>query len=139
MRLTGAFMAAPGVSNDTTIQYDAHISGAVFTDASMFYNGTPISSIFEQIFSLDTNNLIGNLFVTNPPADFTDHVILSENATNIRVIKDIQYIGGDTQGTISIIDQTFSQHQVPEPTSVGLLGSALLAMGLIAYRRRHGA
>jgi hypothetical protein len=138
IRFTGAFNAAPGAFNDTTIQYDAHITGGVFTDASMYYNGTPISSIFEQIFSLDTSKLIGTLFVTNPPAVFTDHVVFSEGATNIRVVKDIQYIGGDTQATISIVDQTFSQ-QVPEPASVGLLGSALLAMGLIAYRRRYEA
>jgi PEP-CTERM motif len=138
IRLTGAFNAAPGAFNDTVIQYDAHITGSVFTDASMFYNGTPISSIAEQIYSLDTNNLIGTLFVENPPADFTDHVVLSEEATNIRVVKDIQYIGGDRQATISIIDQTFSQ-QVPEPATVGLLGTALLAMGLITYRRRYDA
>src|ERR1051325_4215881 len=32
IRLTGAFNAAPGIFNDTVIQYDAHITGGVFTD-----------------------------------------------------------------------------------------------------------
>ena len=59
----------------------------------MYFNGTPISSISEQIYSLDTGNLIGTLFVTNPPEDYTDSIVLSEDATNIRVIKDIAFIG----------------------------------------------
>ena len=105
IRLTGAFNALAGASNDTTIQYDIHSAGRQITDASMYFNGTPISSVAEQIYDLGTNALIGSLFVQNPPAQFTDHVNLTVAATGIRIVKDIQYIADDSgQATISIID-----------------------------------
>jgi hypothetical protein len=137
IRITGAFNARPGERNDTTIEYEAHIVGGgnLFSDATMFFNGTPVSSIAEDIFDLVTGDLIGHLFVSTPGGPFRTHIDLAANVTDIRVVKDIQYIGDSAQGTISIVDQTFSQ-TIPEPTSLLLLGSGLVTLGLLRRRRR---
>jgi len=69
----------------------------LFHDASLYYNGSPISSITETIFNLANNAVIGTMLVTNPPIDFTDDIILAQDATNIRVVKDIAFQGVGTQ------------------------------------------
>src|SRR5271169_5888618 len=124
IRIQGAFNGAP-VSEDVTLTYTGTASGGqLFHDASMMFNGTVMTSITEDIFNNANGDKIGHLQVANPPpTDFTDDIVLSENALSITVEKDIQLNFTRPGPTvISIIDQNFSQ--TPEPASLTLLGTA---------------
>jgi hypothetical protein len=137
IRIQGAFNAGT-TSEDVTFQYDGHITGGVFHDASMYFNGTAVSSVTESIYNLANGDLIGQFAVGNSPGSPTADIILSENATDIRMVKDIGLnftAPGPT--TISIVDQQFSQTTVPEPASLAVLGVGLLALGLGRHRRKN--
>jgi hypothetical protein len=63
--------------------------------------------------------------------------MLSSDVSSIDVLKDIELISTSTTtpATISLVSQTFSQTDVPEPASLILLGSAFLGLGWLG--RRH--
>jgi hypothetical protein len=81
--------------------------------------------------------LIGRFSVSNPGSSPAS-IILSEDATDIRMVKDIGLnFSSPGPSVISIVDQQFSQTTVPEPASLALLGVGLLVLGIGRNRRQN--
>lgn len=86
--------------------------------------------------NLANGDWIGH-FAVSAPGSQTADIVLSENATDIRMVKDIGLNYSSPGPTvISIVDQQFSQTRIPEPASLALLGGSLLVFGIGRRRRK---
>ena len=116
---------------------DVHLN---FTSA---VSGLGFATVAESIFTNGFGaGLISTLQVNNPgtPAVFEDTAFFDVPQHKIWIEKDILVDGNGTSSTtdwahISIIDQTISQMQVPEPSTMAL-SVVGLAMCLFVKRRR---
>jgi len=148
----GAFLDLPGGSfSDALIRFVVNIDPAALAqgfrinDAHLFLNGvgvgSPDSGFFvDESFLPDSNNTLNAHVSTFPngTTQLSDSTIFDTPLTTLHVTKDILAIAASASGQparATVIDQSFSQIIVPEPTCVVLSLGGLV--GLIAYRRNR--
>lgn len=139
----------PASSLDIAFSYTVSSSGGLITDIHLIFNGSQTGSgtttVVETVLDPVTLAVIGQAQVTNPPPSFDQTIVLSEQLSTVLIQKDITLTSSTTGCTtttagscgtanISIVDQLVSQ-TVPEPATLLLVGSGLLASGLLGRRR----
>jgi PEP-CTERM motif len=138
------FHTSGNLLKDFIIKYAVTVTNASFliSDVHMDYNGTVVGNgynlVTETVFDSSGfgGNQLGQIVVQNPPSIPQTNLTLVAAQPELFVQKDIQ-LGGEGDGdqsSISIIDQTFSQVAVPEPSSLVLAMAGMFAF--LSIRRR---
>ena len=134
LRFSGGMSAGAGSSLDIVFDYTAASSGAPITDIHLTFNGaftgTGSAEVVETVRDAVTGEVLGQAHVTNPPPVLDIVINLSRPAASVLITKDILLRGGSAgSATISFVDQLITQG-VPEPASLLLIGTGLVAVAL---------
>jgi hypothetical protein len=136
IRFQGGISPNLGGSGDIFLTYTVEVTNPNFliSDLHLAYNGSQVSAVTEEAFA--NNVLVAHLEVKNPPPVFQDQALIVPPRSELQIEKDI-FVRSLNCGTVLIskIDQTFSQVQIPEPTTITLVSAGLL--GLLAFARRR--
>lgn len=144
IQFSSGFTALGFGFDDAIINY--HVGSTSGIDhVGLDFNGTfygyAISSVTENIF--DSNgDQVGMAKVSCGAfagCSQTDSIALNGSYDNLYITKDINVSAFLGVAQISYIDQTFNATATPEPSSIALLGSGLLAAGAGIMRRRKAA
>ncbi len=141
IQISSGFFAAKG-SVDATINYHV-FSPTALSNVGLYFDGSfageAIASVTETVFS--GGNKVGFASVECGSAGVgagcsrTDNIMLSGSFNDLYIQKDIFLAAGSmSNAKTSIIDQTFSS-AAPEPSSIALMGSGLLAAGAFLRRK----
>ncbi len=139
---------ANGKPSDALLRFTVEVTpqaieeGWRISDAHLFLGGLGIgnNSFFAVDESFQGLNETLNTYATTlgdePEQVLSDWVDFSQLYTKLRVTKDILAFSGDSQFPVrvSVIDQSFSQIQIPEPSSLTAL--TLVGLGVFMARRR---
>jgi hypothetical protein len=136
---SGPFVPTGNTTNDIVLKYSVAVTDPhqLISDVHLGFNGAVVGAglaqVTEQImtngFGTDTVALLNVYNNGLPNPAFNDVVVLLQPREKLFIQKDILFGGG---GSLSIIDQTFSQ--IPEPSTLVLAGAGCFA--LLALRRR---
>ena len=121
---------------------DAIAEGWRISDAHLFLGGLGIGnnsfiSVDESFQGLnETLNTFASTLGAVPKQVLSDWTDFGQLYTKLRVTKDILAFSGDVDEPVrvTVIDQSFSQVQVPEPSTLAAV--TLLGLGLFTVRRR---
>ncbi len=148
----GAFLDFPGNGiSDALLRFTVGVTqealeqGWRISDANLFIGGVGLGddSFLSVDESFQENNETLNVFATtlNGPLEqeLSDGVIFDELYTSLRVTKDILAFASDNSNQpvrTTVIDQSFSQVQIPEPATLSLIVLTGVGLASARYRRR---
>ena len=140
IEFSSGFNAMGSSFDDATINY--HVSSKtginnVGLDFNGLFEGFAVSSVTESIFN-SAGTQVGFASVScgaNAGCTRTDNIALLGSYDDLYVQKDISVASASGgHAGISIVDQTFAT-AAPEPSSIALMGSGLLAAGALLRRK----
>ncbi len=125
-------------SLDSLIGFTVAVTGggpAQIHDAAVVQGGTSFSGAGVASVSENLSNNVQLLTI-----DTAGQIVLADSVAfspigSVNVTKDIAVRANGGSASISLVSDTFSQ--VPEPATLGLLGSGLIGLGLLRHRRRR--
>lgn len=153
-QFSAPWFAGPGQGQDSLIGYTVSVVGpgpafepgpALINDLTLFFNGVHTqngaASVIETVClgaslaPCPGGFLTPNPFVSSDGGEKPqEHRLVVPLQSTIGITKDISLVGNAGTATISAVQNTFSQ--VPEPTSLLLIGSGLLGLGLVRRIRK---
>lgn len=144
VRFQGGFLDLPGGStSDALITFTVTVtdSNRLISDAHLAGNtdllgGSGLGSVTETFLPDFPNDML-TIYDDGQSTKLTDWIDFAQPVRSLKVQKNIiLYAGPNSVGaTMSFVDQTFSQVQIPEPSTAGLL--LLAAAGLLGLHGRR--
>jgi len=139
---SGPFITTNGsITEDVVLKYSVMVTDPhqLISDVHLGFNGTVVGTgvakVTEQVmtngFGMDTIALLDVYNQGTPNPVFNDVALLLLPTEKLFIQKDIIFGGG---GSLSIIDQNFSQ--VPEPSTLLLAGVGCAALVVLRRRKR---
>lgn len=139
----GTWSAGPGQTSDGTIDFSVSEigPGTLISDLALAQtsgiSGNGTASVAERGCAPAPCNATGGPYLLLTFQDSGGSSAQGETSfagqSSISVEKDIAVTGGTGFGSISVVQDTFSQ--VPEPACMGLMGGGLALLGLARLRR----
>lgn len=150
----GSFVDLPGgASSDAFIRFMVEVEAASLaqgwriSDAHLFISGAGIGD--DSFFSVDEtflekpndtlNAYVSTLGAGPQQTQLSDSVVFDALTNKLTVTKDIFALaaeGGFLPARATVIDQSFSQELIPEPTAMLLMGVSSLGMIAVVRRRK---
>jgi len=141
-QLRGGLLANPGQIMDQVLTYRVEVLDAALSisEVHLDFNGfaqNGLATVTETV-RRGSDEVVEGLMSVNSPNKLVDSLILGKSEKSLFIEKDILVATNNdaTDGfsTISIISQEFAQ--IPEPSTVMLVGGGLLGLCAVSRRRR---